>query len=582
VSLREAASRIRESLNIVDVISEFVVLKKVGRNYVGLCPFHAETKPSFTVSEEKQLFRCFGCGVGGDVIGFYMRVNGLSFGEAVRELARKYHLPLPTSLREPPEEDRERKELYRINEQAARFFERMFSAPEGAQAREYLRRRGLSENIRRAFLLGYAPAEGGALTSHLRLAGVDLRLAEKAGVLVAREDGTYYDRFRGRLIFPIRDLTGRVAAFGGRILGEGEPKYLNSPESPIYHKSRVLYGLYEARPFLREKGHGLVVEGYFDLLSLWERGFRNVVATCGTALTEEHVRTLKRFCREWYLVFDGDEAGRKAAFRAVGLFFSQGLFPQVVFLPEGEDPDSLVRRDPGAFQEALKAAHKALDFLTEYLLALYGRGPEGKAQVVRELQEILGRLPDAVVRHEYLRLAARRLDLPESFLLSKRASRANFPESEKKGGSPWGRQLLQFLLQWPSRAEELALLSPEEFLEDLERRLYEEILAGVREGYSPERLTFTEPECQALFSELLFSAPLEKSPEEVLAQIRAWILRRRLEQRAREMQRTIQELEARGREEEVAGLLRAYTELCRQFPKECQGEGVYEPLQKGP
>ncbi|QJA06259.1 DNA primase [Thermosulfurimonas marina] len=579
MSLREAALRLRESINIVDLISEFVALKKRGRNYVGLCPFHSETKPSFTVSEEKQIFYCFGCGAGGDVIGFYMRVNGLSFGEAVRELARRYHLPLPSELRESAESG-EHRELYRINERAVRFFERMLGAPEGKAAREYLRGRGLSEDLRRTFLLGYAPSDGGALTSHLRLAGVDLALAEKAGVLARREDGTYYDRFRGRLIFPIRDLSGRVVAFGGRIVGEGEPKYLNSPESPIYHKSRVLYGLYEARPFIREKGHGLVVEGYFDLLSLWEHGFRHTVATCGTALTEDHVRLLKRFSRDWYLVFDGDEAGRKAAARAVGLFFSQGLFPRVVFLPEGEDPDSLVRKAPAALSEALEQAEEPLSFLVEYLLRIYGRGPEGKAQVVREIREILGRLPDPVLRHEYLRRAARKLDLPEGLLLSPRCPQRETLSQEREG-APWGRLLLQFLLQWPSRAEELAALSPEEFLEDPEKTLYEEVLSALREGISPERLTFVEGILQSLFSELLFSPPLEASPEEVLAQIRAWILRRRFEAQARDLRRTIRELEARGRHQEVAGLLRAYTELCRRFPKECQGEGVYEPLQKG-
>jgi len=578
VSLREAALRIRESINIVDLVSEFVALKRVGRNYVGLCPFHSETKPSFTVSEEKQIFRCFGCGAGGDVIGFYMRVNGLSFGEAVRDLARKYHLPLPSDLREPAESG-EHRELYRINERAVRFFERMLAAPEGKEAREYLRRRGLSEETRRAFLLGYAPADGGALTSHLRLAGVDPGLAEKAGVLARREDGTYYDRFRSRLIFPIRDLSGRVVAFGGRILGEGEPKYLNSPESPIYHKSRILYGLYEARTFIRERGCGLVVEGYFDLLSLWERGLRHAVATCGTALTEDHVRLLKRFSRDWYLLFDGDAAGRKAAARAIGIFFSQGLFPRVVFLPEGEDPDSLVRRDPGALERALTEARNPLDFLVEYLLEVYGQGPEGKAQVVREIREVLGRLPDPVLRHEYLRLAARKLDLPEGLLFSPRALQRALPKERE--GAPWGRLLLQFLLQWPFRAEELAVLSPEEFLEDPEKTLYLEILFALREGISLERLTFEDGTLQELFSELLFSPPLESSPEEVLSQIRAWILRRRFEVQARDLQRTIRDLEARGRREEVADLLRAYAELCRNFPKECQGEGVYEPLQKG-
>ncbi|MBX6422842.1 DNA primase [Thermosulfurimonas sp. F29] len=575
MNLREAAARIRDTVNIVDLVSDYVALKKVGRNYMGLCPFHSETKPSFAVNEEKQIFRCFGCGAGGDVIGFFMRAEGLTFAEAVRELARRYNLPLPEGTGESSSEERHRL-LYEINEKAARFYGHLLNtSSEAEEAREHLRERGLSPETVKTFRLGFAPEEGGALASHLRLSGVDLARAEEAGVVVRREDGSYYDRFRKRLIFPIRNAAGKTVALAGRILGEGDPKYLNSPETPIYRKSRVLYGLYEARVHVREKGTGLVVEGYFDLLSLWDRGVRNVMATCGTALTQEHVRLLRRLCRNWYLVFDGDEAGRKAAARALAVFFREGVFPRVVFLPEGEDPDSLVRRAGiEALEELLASALEPLSFLVDHLRRLYGDDPQGKSATARELREILSGIPDPVARHEYLRLAAERLRVPEDLLLSARP-RTSSPERPVSSDDPFGRLILQVLLHLPSCAARLKRLGVEEFLsKDTEKRLYARIMEAVEEGRSPENLTLDDPELQDLYGELLFSPPPEKPEEEVLSEIERTVTLRRF----RKMDRLIEEIrqaESMGKRETLARLLRAYAEICKKSLN-CRGEGAYE------
>lgn len=576
MNLREVAIRLREVINIVDLVSEYVALKKVGRNYVGLCPFHTESKPSFTVSEEKQIFRCFGCGAGGDAIGFYMRISGLSFPEAVRELAQRYHLPLP---RGDSGEGKKYDRLYRVNEKALRFFRHLLkSAPEAEIAREHLREREISESTAENFALGYAPAEGSALAAHLRLSGVDLALAEEAGLILRREDGSYYDRFRGRLIFPLRDQQGRVVAFAGRILGPGEPKYLNSPETPVYHKSRYLYGLYEARSPIRERGFGLVVEGYFDLLSLWEKGIRNVVATCGTALTREHARLLKRLLRTWYLVFDGDEAGRRAAYRALGVFFQEGIFPRVVFLPQGEDPDSLVRRfGPEAMEELLPKARSPESFLVDYVRQAFPPDPEGKSAAVAEVRKILSGVPDPVIRYEYARRVAEGLDVPERFLLES-PPQPTPPTSTPAAEDPFGKLILQALLHHPSLAAELKALRVEDLLRDpAQQSLYLRLLEALEEGCPPERFSPEDPELQSLYSELFFSPFPEDSAEKILLEIKESVLRRRFRERERErFLREIKEAESSGRKEDLARLLKAYADLCLERSIKRRGEGVYE------
>ncbi len=570
MSLKEIARRIKEVANIVDVIGEHVALKRSGRNYLGLCPFHADRKPSFVVNEEKQIFRCFGCGAGGDLIGFYMRFHNLDFVEAVRELARRFDIPF--RLEGEEKGSQRHKALFEVNEKAQRFFSQMlWASAVGEEARSYLRQRGLSVETARSFGLGFAPPSYDSLASHLKLAGIELSLAEEAGLLVRREDGSFYDRFRHRLIFPIYDLAGRVAGFGGRIIGAGEPKYLNTPETQVYRKGSLLYGLFHTRNFIRTAGFGLLVEGYLDLLALYEAGIREVAASLGTALTSQHVRQMKGLAREWYLVFDADEAGLKAAMRAAPICLNEGLFPRVILLPEGEDPDSFVRQQGvRAFLALKEKALEIFDFLLEVLKKRYPATPEGKLAIFRELEPALLALKDPVLLDLEVQKIAEKLGISETAI--RRGLRQRQPLKEPQEvfrASPnyLERVILEFVVHYPqflSEFEELGLA--EIFKEDLHRRLYQALIAAEGE-ISVEALSFEDLELQALLSEILLSPPPfeEVAPERVAAEIKGWWLKRRFKQRLEELLAAIRAAEASGQAEEALRLLREYQELRCQI-----------------
>ena len=337
--------QIRNVANIVEIIGEYIPLKKIGKNYVGLCPFHNETSPSFTVSEEKQIFHCFGCGIGGNVFHFLMRYRQCSFREAVEEVANRYGLSLPKTKMTPKEEEayRLKKDILTINEQAARFYHQYLTEEKDAErAREYLRARGIGRDTISDYMLGYAPPRWDALTQFLQRKGVSTALAVQGGLLIEREDGGVYDRFRDRIIFPIFDSRDRVIAFGGRVLGDGLPKYINSPETPVYQKGFCLYGVNVAKVWSQKEGKVILVEGYFDLLSLHARGIRYAVASLGTALTPAQVRLLKGLSPHIILIYDGDAAGKKAAKRSIPLFLKEDILVDIALLPENQDPDSFI------------------------------------------------------------------------------------------------------------------------------------------------------------------------------------------------------------------------------------------------
>jgi DNA primase len=282
---------IKSRVDIVELVSEYVTLKKAGRNYSGLCPFHQEKTGSFTVNREKQIFYCFGCGQGGNAITFLMKIANKTFPEAIKDLAEKTGVVLPTRLTssEDRKNDTIRECIASLNLGAAQQFARNLYSPAGKVARDYLQNRGITEETVKQFRLGYVPDTWRSLTDYIEGGGTSLKLAEQGGLIIAGKEGSYYDRFRGRLMFPIENVFGEIVAFGGRILEKGEPKYLNSPESPVYIKGRNLYGLYKTKEEIRKKGFALIVEGYFDLISLWNAGIGNVVATLGTALTRDHL-----------------------------------------------------------------------------------------------------------------------------------------------------------------------------------------------------------------------------------------------------------------------------------------------------
>jgi len=412
---QETIQRIREAADIVAVISEHIQLRKAGRNFVGLCPFHGEKTPSFNVNPEKQIYKCFGCDAGGDVFKFVQQMDRVSFIEAVTHLAQRTGIALPAAGSQPADELSD--QLYRASDLAMKYYHHLLGQAQGAAALAYLRRRGVSDQTIERFGLGYAPAEWDAFLGVATRRGFDPAVLERAGLVSPRREGKgFYDRFRERLIFPIANLSGRTIAFGARALqAEQQPKYLNSPETPIYHKSSTLYGLHQAREAIRRQEAVLVVEGYMDYLGLAQQGIEHAVASAGTALTEEHCRLLGRFASRAVLIFDGDEAGSAASLRGLEVVLAAGLEAAVVSLPQGHDPDTFVQaQGPEALLSLVANAGSALDFHLEQLARRHDlRTLEGKARAAEAVQSLLARCRDAVRRDLLLREASQRLGIDE-------------------------------------------------------------------------------------------------------------------------------------------------------------------------
>jgi len=392
-----------ERVDLIEVIDARVPLRKAGKDYKACCPFHDEKTPSFTVSPDKQFYHCFGCGAHGSAIGFLMEYERMSFPEAVEELARSAGVEVPREGGPAGPRPDDPAPLYEILEQADRLFRRQLREhPKAGEAIDYLKRRGLSGEVCAAFGLGYAPDSWDVLLKALGPDAAGQQLLLKAGLIVARDGGGYYDRFRGRIMFPIHDYRGRLIGFGGRVIGTGEPKYLNSPETPVFHKGRELYGLHRARDALRRENRAVVVEGYMDVVALAQFGIDFAVATLGTATTREHLERLFRFVPEVVFCFDGDRAGREAAWRALENALPalhEGRQVSFLFLPEGEDPDTLVRKEgPETFRARVG---KALS-LPDYFFQALGEQVDlarldGRARLAELARPYLSKLPAGVL-----------------------------------------------------------------------------------------------------------------------------------------------------------------------------------------
>jgi DNA primase len=415
-----------DRVDIVDVVDRRVALKKTGKNYSARCPFHDEKTPSFSVNPEKQFYYCFGCGAGGNAIGFVMDYENLDFPRAVESLAASVGLEVP---RETPDgapasgAESPHRALYAFMERCDAFYrEALRQHPQAGRAVDYLKARGLSGLAARDFGLGYAPPGWDNLHQALAADSDSETLALQTGMLVKNDAGRIYDRFRDRVVFPIRDRRGRVIAFGGRVLGDDKPKYLNSPETPIFHKGRELYGLYEARRANRSLERIIVVEGYMDVIALAQHGISNAVATLGTATSGEHLERIFRATSEVVFCFDGDRAGRQAADRALEAalpVMADGRQARFLFLREGEDPDSLVRSEgAAAFNDLLAAAQPLESYLFESQAAgLDLRSIEGRASLSKRTLPLLRRLPDGVFRELMFRALAERTGLDLESLL---------------------------------------------------------------------------------------------------------------------------------------------------------------------
>ncbi len=402
---KEKIEEVKDRADIVQVISEYLPLRKRGQNHIGLCPFHSEKTPSFTVSGEKNIFHCFGCGETGNAITFVMKKEGITFPEAVKSLAKRFGVIIPETKKGTPDQ---RDLLYQALNTSAEYFTDELKGTAGKEAALYLKKRGYeSGDITNKFGLGFAPERWEGLTGYLRKKGVTMDAAEKAGLIIKKEKG-FYDRFRGRLMFPITDVKGRVIGFGGRALGGGEPKYLNSPESNVFKKGETLYGFYQAKQGIIKEGKVIIVEGYFDLLALHYHGFTNSVATMGTALTVEHLKSLKGYAPLVYVLFDSDEAGKNAAIRALNLFLNEELSCRAVILPQAKDPDEFLAIAGGkGMEEAIKKAEPLMEFyLNELQKKIDTSAPEGKSKYLKSALEYLSRVKNVAERDHYAAFTA--------------------------------------------------------------------------------------------------------------------------------------------------------------------------------
>ncbi|MDD4980533.1 MAG: DNA primase [Candidatus Omnitrophica bacterium] len=406
-------------VDIVELISSFIPLKRAGRNFRALCPFHQEKTPSFMISPDRQIYHCFGCGAGGNAFNFLMQYERLEFPEAVETLAKKAGVALPEEQKEDYKAASLNTQLYKINELAALFYANTLNSAAGLGARNYLLKRGINEATIKLFKLGFAHDRWDALLNDLRSKNINLSLLEKAGLILSKEGGGYYDRFRNRIIFPIFDIKSRPLAFGARVLDATTPKYVNSPETPIYVKGRNLYGLNFSRDAIRQNDCVVVVEGYLDFIMPYQAGFGNIVASLGTALTIEQARLIKRHTRNVVMVYDSDDAGQMATLRTLDIFIEEEMNVRVVSLPKGFDPDLFVRKnDIGSFQERVRQAEDLFDYKLGILKSRYSKKDiQGKASICSEMLPTINRFKNAILRAEYIKKLAQELDIKEEALL---------------------------------------------------------------------------------------------------------------------------------------------------------------------
>ncbi len=408
--------QIREKCNIAEIISEYIPLKRAGRNFRALCPFHQEKTPSFMVSPDKGIFHCFGCSAGGNVFNFIMKYEGLEFPQAVRLLAEKTEVKLPpTSMF--TREEKDTRNLFQINEMACSWYQANLKREQGRLALEYLKKRAHEAKIILAFRLGFAPANNGLL-NFMRANGIQDALLEKAGLILRKGSGPYYDRFKQRIIFPIFDTRSRIIAFGGRVIDASLPKYMNSPETPIYSKGSHLYGLNFAKEEIKREDFCIIVEGYTDLLTVYQNGIHNVAASLGTALTPQQIRLLKRYTHNVVMVFDADRAGELASLRNLDLLIEEDVNVKIVSLPKNEDPDSYLRKlGKKSFWQKVTSASELFDYKLNLLAQSYDLDTvEGKVGIASHMLPTIHRVQNAIRRGAYVRRLAQEFSKGEKSL----------------------------------------------------------------------------------------------------------------------------------------------------------------------
>ncbi|MCP3986979.1 MAG: DNA primase [bacterium] len=493
----DTIQQVRDRVDIVDVVGRVVSLKKAGRNFKGLCPFHEEKTPSFNVSPDRGTYHCFGCGEGGNAFSFVMNHEGLAFPEAVRSLAAEVGIEIKTEAGDGSPGVTE--PVLAANLVAQALYRRALMGEDGAAARAYLAERGLDREIAERFGIGYAPDRWDAVVSVLQHEGIPAEIGEAAGLLKERERGGHFDMLRGRISFPIQDTRGRVIGFGGRAIGKDQqPKYLNTPESPVFHKRRAFYGFPFALDPIRKCDRVVVVEGYFDWVALARAGVEEAVATCGTALTEQHSRDLRRRTRNVVLLFDGDDAGQRAMLRALEILLPQGMRVSAVGLPAGQDPDDLLRNEGAeALRKRINEAPPALDVAIARAVAEGISTPWERADAATAVVPLLALVPDPVERAEFTRQLAmatgvepREIEAATRKIQTGEGSAEVVLQAGQRVRGPEHRHfelVLQVLLSHPellAKAEDLVLCAPDPALGEVAR----EIASGARADVLLDRL----------------------------------------------------------------------------------------------
>ncbi|NIM03912.1 DNA primase [bacterium] len=540
--------QIRQTNNIVEVISGYLPLKKTGSNFKALCPFHQEKTPSFIVSPQKEIFHCFGCGEGGNVFNFLMKHEKISFIEAVERLAERAGISLPkdrVGREEASRISQERKSLFEINRHAADFFHRCLKSSSSAQkAREYLKKRGLKEEIIDKFGLGYAPGSGKALLEAAVKKGYSKELLKKAGLVAFSEErNDYRDLFLDRIIFPISDVQSRIIAFGGRTLGERLPKYLNSPETGVFYKGKILYALNLAKESIQKKNQVIVLEGYTDVLTCHEFGVENSVATLGTALTRDHVSIISRYAEEVVIVYDADAAGVKATLRGLDLLIGSGLKVKVVALPQGSDPDDFLRSQGAEkFQREISQSHSLVDYRIKLVSQNYDlKSSEGKVAVVEEVLPTIARIENLIEQKEEIKKLSQLISVDEETLLLElgRINRKTYQWEEpsyreelaRDFRDPTSQQgilkaekgLVQVMLNFPEEIETIRVeVAPKDFLiSDLSKIvkvIYE--LYDKKESINPaiimDRVYSQDLQFSAEINQIIASLAIEEKKAEFL------------------------------------------------------------------
>ena len=561
----DTIARVKEANDVVEIISQHLPLTKAGANFKALCPFHQEKTPSFMVNPSRQIFHCFGCSTGGDVIRFIMLQEGLPFVEAVEKLADRAGIDLPQDRSHSGVERGRKETMLKANRLAAEFYgSRLMKDQGGAEAREYLGSRGIHSDVSKVFGIGYAPGGWRSLLKELSAQGISSEAAAAAGLAVRGEGGKEpYDRFRNRVVFPIRDLSGRILGFGGRVLGDELPKYINTPETSIYRKGDSLFGMDVAAPAIREAGEVLLVEGFLDVISLHQGGIKNVVGVLGTALTSDQARKLKRLTARCVLLLDADEAGRKAAMRSGLILLEEGFSCRVAPLAPGEDPDSFLRkRGKEALEEEVVEARPLVNFVLDEARERHpGRDGDSRFQVLDAIVPYLAKIKDRAAQGIYIRYVAEELKIEQHDLRAKLTSLKERKIDRAAGGPiqiPRREELLtHIMIRDPSTIPRIKeTVKPEDFSSPLMSGLVAKIYAGVTLS---ALMGAVDEEIKSTLSRWALEDPV--GGDEALNDCLRSFQEMKLDREIQETQSLMEEAERRGEEKRYQELLKKCQDL---------------------